>query len=166
MSTQLLEAEVLRLRALLMQERRDVVTDLPNRRAFEAVLDAGFEGGIVIVDALNLHTANRVLGYDGGDALLRYIGRNIRRESDRVYRIGGDEFAVLCEQGVQTLIAARLMTRAGRVPLAPGVSFGLAAGTSEVYDRTPWRAAVALAHERCQQTKRRIKDRWGEMEVR
>lgn len=155
-----LQEEVLRLRTLLQAERRtartDPLTGAANRRAFEEDLaQAGGAGDLVLLDAMNLHTANRILGYDGGDALLRLIVRNCRW-ADTVYRIGGDEFAMLLPSGTGELVAQRIADRVGRVPLGGGVSFGVSFGVVPVY------AGLAGAHARCVEDKTRRKLAWNE----
>jgi diguanylate cyclase (GGDEF)-like protein/PAS domain S-box-containing protein len=86
--------------------RRDALTGLRNRRAFDE--DLAFELdrarrqemplSVVILDVDGLKAVNDTLGHPHGDEMLRGIGdalgRHFRR-MDRIYRLGGDEFALL-----------------------------------------------------------------------
>ncbi len=87
--------------------RIDAVTGLPNRQAFleESATVIGLLerlGGertmaLVYLDLDHFKLVNDGYGHSAGDGLLREIGSRIRaqlRDSDRVYRIGGDEFVI------------------------------------------------------------------------
>ncbi|MDB5044892.1 MAG: diguanylate cyclase with sensor, partial [Deinococcus sp.] len=84
----------------------DRLTGLANRRAFELDLknlaaeatrhDAPFT--VVILDLDGLKLLNDTEGHARGDALLHTFGVRLRaafRADDRVYRLGGDEYALL-----------------------------------------------------------------------
>lgn len=79
----------------------DVLTGLPNRRAFlNAVtqLDAkGEQGTLLLLDADYFKSINDTYGHSVGDECLRAIGRHLRRvlqDEKIVGRYGGEEFAV------------------------------------------------------------------------
>jgi len=82
----------------------DPLTGLGNRRAFDADVAAALVDRrapgllLVMADVDGLKTANDTFGHPVGDAVLRAIGAALRarvRAEDRVYRVGGDEFAAL-----------------------------------------------------------------------
>jgi diguanylate cyclase (GGDEF)-like protein len=84
----------------------DTVTDLPNRRCtYEALeLEIAMHGetggrvGLLLVDLDNFKVVNDTAGHAAGDRLLRQVASVLRaaaRPSDRIGRIGGDEFAVI-----------------------------------------------------------------------
>lgn len=82
----------------------DPLTDVLNRRGFEQRLASAVEDarstpfGVVLLDLDNLKTINDRHGHAAGDAALRMFATRIGgaiRDSDRLARIGGDEFAVL-----------------------------------------------------------------------
>lgn len=92
----------------------DPVTTLPNRRAFEAHLQAATiramqdngEVGLLLLDLDHFKHVNDTLGHPAGDHLLTVLGERLReraRSSDFVARLGGDEFAVILEGKSGTL---------------------------------------------------------------
>jgi diguanylate cyclase (GGDEF)-like protein len=102
------EAEDLRLETqkLLQAILIDPQSGLPNAAAFDAdhsQLDARrrrYEDtyAVLIADIDHFHTYNELFGEDAGHELTKLIATTIGqsvRQSDRTYRIGGEEFAVL-----------------------------------------------------------------------
>jgi diguanylate cyclase (GGDEF)-like protein len=84
----------------------DALTRLPNRSHFferlgEAVTQASLPGrglAMLFVDLDGFKDINDRLGHAAGDQVLRMVGRRfsaLRRETDTVARVGGDEFAFL-----------------------------------------------------------------------
>lgn len=84
----------------------DSLTELPNRRAFEAHLQAAtiraMEGGggigLLLIDLDHFKHVNDTLGHGAGDLLLKTFARRLKhtvRAQDYVARLGGDEFAVV-----------------------------------------------------------------------
>ena len=90
---------------LRIQANQDVLTGLPNRRAFQAHLErhASFgapEGAsaLCIVDVDRFKAINDRHGHATGDRLLQAIGQRLVdtvRTTDFVARLGGDEFAIV-----------------------------------------------------------------------
>jgi diguanylate cyclase (GGDEF)-like protein len=90
------------------QAYHDALTGLPNRTSFGEHLDeavrrarrAEWELGVMFLDVDRFKRVNDSLGHDAGDQLLRTVAARIGgcvRESDMVFRMGGDEFTVLLE---------------------------------------------------------------------
>ncbi len=84
----------------------DPLTGLRNRRSFEEDLETemdtirlqGLPFSLLLLDLDDFKVVNDQWGHARGDEALRVIGRFLLwtlRRSDRVYRIGGDEFAVI-----------------------------------------------------------------------
>jgi diguanylate cyclase (GGDEF)-like protein len=108
--------EELRMAALV-----DPLTGLANRRALEAALDDaqrrrdrdGGHVGLLFLDLDAFKAVNDTFGHDAGDRVLVETGKRLlaaTRAVDRVCRVGGDEFAVLCSwsngpKGLQEVIA-------------------------------------------------------------
>jgi diguanylate cyclase (GGDEF)-like protein len=89
------------------RERRastDALTDLPNKASYDAALsdlpcDKPGAWAIIAVDLDNLKTINDTFGHDAGDMLIRVAGMRIAASmaAEAVFRIGGDEFAVIVQ---------------------------------------------------------------------
>jgi len=97
---------------VIERERRafvDALTDLPNRAGFDVALERlpCAEPGawaLLAIDLDNLKTINDTFGHATGDALLQIIALRVSAcvGPDRVFRVGGDEFAVIL-QGAEAL---------------------------------------------------------------
>jgi diguanylate cyclase (GGDEF)-like protein/PAS domain S-box-containing protein len=86
----------------------DLLTDLPNRAAFDARLstlmhhagDAGGNFAVLSIDLDHFKEVNDLFGHSMGDAVLREASRRLRQAAQGAYvaRVGGDEFIALTEQ--------------------------------------------------------------------
>ncbi len=81
---------------------RDVLTGLPNTRAFEAAitmrLETGSPFGLLLADMDALKELNHEAGPSAGDEALRQVADRLSRSlapEDQIARVGSDEFAVL-----------------------------------------------------------------------
>jgi len=88
----------------------DALTGLPNRRAFEARLQAatlramhsGARVALLLLDVDHFKHVNDSFGHGAGDVLLQEIADRLNEcieGRDHVARLGGDEFAILIERG-------------------------------------------------------------------
>jgi diguanylate cyclase (GGDEF)-like protein len=128
----------------------DSLTNLASRGLFknrleDALARATAEGmtpAVLFIDIDDFKTVNDSLGHTAGDELLTAVGQRIRRSlraADTAARMGGDEFAVLIEDGdvaEATMLAERLL-RILRAPftiegqtLAVRISIGIACAGS------------------------------------
>jgi len=95
------ELRTLRMQAE-QQARTDVVTGAHNRLALSEhvalALEAGHDGGLVLLDLDHFKQINDALGHGAGDCVLVEVARRLHtavRPHDCVARWGGEEFAVL-----------------------------------------------------------------------
>ncbi|MCC6984228.1 MAG: GGDEF domain-containing protein [Bauldia sp.] len=111
-----------RYEALLKQTGRDGLTGLLDRgrlntegpRELKASVAAGRPMSLLIVDVDHFKSINDRHGHAMGDAILQLIAGRLSatmRETDAVYRFGGEEFVLLCQglpHGAALLAAERL----------------------------------------------------------
>jgi diguanylate cyclase (GGDEF)-like protein len=104
------------------QAYHDLVTGLPNRASFGEQLEAalrrtkraGRSTAVLLLDLDGFKLVNDSLGHDAGDELLKGVADRIEfctRESDMVFRVGGDEFTVIVERLESPESAANLAQR-------------------------------------------------------
>lgn len=97
--------------------RRDPLTELPNRRAFESALTDRGDGPfhVALCDVDHFKSVNDQYGHPVGDRVLKAIAATLHREcaGHLVARYGGEEFALLIA-GVDYKAAAALLERTRR----------------------------------------------------
>jgi diguanylate cyclase (GGDEF)-like protein len=124
----------------------DGLTGLGNHRAFQDELARQLGVAerldqplaLLLIDVDDLKVVNDTRGHVGGDRLLEAVGRVIAavlRKSDRAFRVGGDEFAVLLpDSDVETslTVGRRILAAAlsGGDPSAAIESFSVSVGVS------------------------------------
>ncbi len=95
-----------RLRRVAMEREHealyDPLTELPNRRSLNAMIDElmteGRRGAVLLLDLKDFSDVNDTLGHTAGDQILRVTGARVREATGpegTVARLGADEFAVL-----------------------------------------------------------------------
>jgi diguanylate cyclase (GGDEF)-like protein len=127
--------------------RRDGLTKLLNRRAFDDAVAEAFErlhrfgeaAALLLLDLDHFKRVNDTHGHAVGDEMLILVAKTVTagvRAIDRAFRIGGEEFAVLlsgsdvltakttAERIRHAIAAIRVQGRDG--PVSPTVSIGLA----------------------------------------
>ena len=126
----------------------DALTGLGNHRAFQEELARQLEYaarhgtrlGLMLVDVDELKRVNDARGHVSGDQLLTAVGKIAEaamRRSDRAFRVGGDEFAIVLpgsssDDGLA--VARRILASAlnGGDPGAPIEPFSLSIGVSAI----------------------------------
>jgi ribonuclease P protein subunit RPR2 len=141
------------------EARRDALTGLPNRRAFEERLDLLLAAGgepveIALLDLDDFKRVNDTHGHQAGDDVLREVARVVSRKTrahEEIYRLGGDELAVLVSgvTGTAELVANRLrgaLAAHRRSASVPTVSGGVAGypADAETKDELLAKADLAL----------------------
>jgi diguanylate cyclase (GGDEF)-like protein len=119
------EANLRLLRELEAQSRTDALTGALNRRAFDEGLDVELARAVrynvplsvVFVDLDHFKAVNDSRGHGGGDEVLKAVSATLAagvRDTDRVYRYGGEEFVlVLAHTGLaEALICAKRVVAA------------------------------------------------------
>jgi diguanylate cyclase (GGDEF)-like protein len=108
---------------LLRESLTDSLTGAYNRRAFNegAGLDEARRsfGAVVVLDMDNLKAVNDHYGHKYGDALLQYFASILRgglRPSDKLYRLGGDEFLVVMPRAVAEVAEQRMEVLIAEAP--------------------------------------------------
>ena len=86
--------------------RTDQLTGLRNRRAFDEMLEreravsdrSGLPFSLIMLDLDHFKELNDLQGHHAGDEALKAVAaflQHVRRMTDTVFRIGGDEFAII-----------------------------------------------------------------------
>jgi diguanylate cyclase (GGDEF)-like protein/PAS domain S-box-containing protein len=115
---------------LLSAANSDMLTGLPNRRAFEELVERRSRLGrhgrdcVALLDLDRFKSVNDTYGHDSGDSVLRGFAEALRRlirAQDTVARLGGEEFVILfedtsLEQAYQ--VCDRMRRIIGQTPLA------------------------------------------------
>ncbi len=153
---------------LQTQSERDPLTNLANRRHFQAVMASasgrhghsdGFEGALLLVDIDHFKHVNDAHGHAAGDAVLVEVAKRLNeavRSDDLVVRWGGEEFLILAPRaapGQAEQMAARVLRSLGERPIVVGTqalrvtaSIGYARFPLPPYSaEVPWEQAINLA---------------------
>jgi diguanylate cyclase (GGDEF)-like protein len=131
-----------RLAMTYAEARRDALTGLANRRAFDECLEAALGDAaerdervsLVVFDLDDFKEVNDREGHLVGDDVLREVGRGLMRvvrAEDEVFRIGGEEFAIVVagSSAVAVGVAERVrgaLAEQRRGHALPTVSVGVA----------------------------------------
>jgi diguanylate cyclase (GGDEF)-like protein/PAS domain S-box-containing protein len=124
-----LDISDLRAREDELQHRadHDVLTGLTNRHALaQPWLEPGRGGAVLYIDLDLFKAVNDTWGHQAGDAVLVAVAGRLRelvRPMDRVVRVGGDEFVVLCP-GLTGERRTRDLARRVRAALAEPMPWG------------------------------------------
>jgi diguanylate cyclase (GGDEF)-like protein len=125
-------ARLTELDQLNRRANRDPLTGLHHHRPFCERLAASSPGqtAVITLDVDRFKRINDELGHDAGDQALITLAESMRttlRDADQLYRIGGDEFAVVVDvaSAAEAVAIARRLLAAAR-GVGPTVSAGIA----------------------------------------
>ena len=148
----------------------DPLTGVGNRRLMsvelaQACARPGSAGTLAVLDLDHFKSINDRHGHDAGDAVLRDFAMAVQsalRKTDRLYRVGGEEFVVWLPQGDRAAAAAvlervRSVVR-GQVRVA-GEAVTFSAGASAHVAGEPWEVCIARADQALYRAKRAGRDR-------
>ena len=132
---------------------RDGLTDLLNRRAFDALVDepATSRGAIVMCDIDRFKAINDRFGHHAGDEVIRSLARMLGAEGYPAGRIGGEEFALLLpDAGLEGAITLAERIRAAFAALrhpaiGPTAQLSASFGVAPYDAGMPIRAAMRSA---------------------
>jgi diguanylate cyclase (GGDEF)-like protein len=141
----------------------DALTGLPNRMRFTQLVEKGAGNssqpwGMLLADIDNLKQTNDIFGHAAGDALIKVVADRIATAATgaQTFRLSGDEFAVIVEEGTTEHLAAiatailSALTAPSRCDghvIYPSATIGGAlANASNSLERVRRQADVALYH--------------------
>lgn len=113
--------------------KKDPLTKLLNRQSYYSDAEKNFGSitAVITIDMNGLKEINDTLGHVAGDEALRTLSNcfwKAAQRKHRVYRIGGDEFVVLCvnssEADVKALID-RIRTEVGKTPYTCSLGYAM-----------------------------------------
>jgi diguanylate cyclase (GGDEF)-like protein len=130
----------------VIEARRDPLTGVANRRAFDERIAGAFDAGpdlssvsVALLDLDDFKHINDTRGHSAGDRVLRQVAVVLLREAranEEVFRIGGDEFAVVVDgdSAAAFRVAARMraaLVRQRRGEPLPTLSAGVAGAPAD-----------------------------------
>ncbi|MBZ9750223.1 sensor domain-containing diguanylate cyclase [Deinococcus sp. HMF7604] len=143
------------------QARRDALTGLSNRRAFDEDLASQWAAGVpltlALVDLDGLKAINDREGHAQGDKLLQVFGQALAAETTpgRAYRLGGDEFAVLLPGESEDEVLEQIDLAMSAAQAVSVQRTGASTGVVQSGEVDTLQALLALADERMYIAKRR-----------
>lgn len=168
------EAEAQRARAEVAEALAltDVLTGLPNRRAFTGRMEQelararrhGSQLAVLVMDVDCFKAVNDTHGHHGGDAVLRVLGETLRtvaRTEDVPARLGGDEFVLLLPgagAGGARGAALRVLRKFRTMTVDRGIPGTLSIGASSS-DRSPLDSLLVDADSALYRAKTKGRDR-------
>lgn len=98
-----------------LQFKYDIQTGIRNRAAFEKemekYLNADKNAAIIMADLNNLKKVNDKLGHKAGDEIIKCAAKTLEdsfKGIGKTFRVGGDEFCVICHEASRELIEGAL----------------------------------------------------------
>ncbi len=157
----------------------DVLTGLPNRAQFYERINAIYSRakrhrlpiGLLLVDLDDFKIINDTFGHNLGDDLLKKVAKSIKniiREEDELFRIGGDEFVIIADafqSGADLVSLCERIINEFKNPvklkgkkLSIGATIGIAL---DIHGNTGREEILKIADEAMYEAKKNGKNRWG-----
>lgn len=144
--------------ALSKEALLDVLTGLQNRNSYKRMLQ-DFEGfdcvsvGCIYIDVNGLHEINNHLGHQAGDNMLKTVAQILQKNfrSGEIFRIGGDEFVIICRDIDRQTVEQRLYTICEQVKHA---KYSLSVGLEWRDSRIDIMDIIQKAEDKMQQYKK------------
>ncbi|TDE85027.1 diguanylate cyclase [Deinococcus sp. S9] len=145
----------------------DPLTGLGNRRAFDLALEEAWTTrrealAVALLDLDGLKLINDTRGHAAGDELLRSFATVLRtrlQQDETAYRLGGDEYSVLCAPERLETVRRAIATAVTEVQEAGFLEMDASVGTAVGTEVDDPRALPQLADERLYTEKRRKRAR-------
>ncbi|OJU04069.1 MAG: GGDEF domain-containing protein [Rhizobiales bacterium 65-79] len=131
--------------ALVEHAGRDSLTGLLHRGRFETLGEQAVAGSmrggrtlsLLVIDVDHFKSINDRLGHSEGDRVLKSIASAIAEAlgtDDRAFRIGGEEFAVLCPlpHPVARLLGENIRQRIGAFDAGDGIALSVSVGVASM----------------------------------
>lgn len=134
----------------------DPLTTLLNRQSFYHDLASAGISGVASIDMNGLKTLNDTQGHEAGDAALKAVSEAMRDHcgSGRVYRVGGDEFAILFFGTKESEVQEIIQNMREGIAKTPYVC---AFGYAMVDEKTSVLEAIRVSDERMYANKAELK---------
>ncbi len=143
--------------AALNHSRCDALTGLANRAAFDLALKRDISLAkrhrqplsLIVADADHFKAVNDRYGHQTGDAMLKHLAETLRltlRDSDQIFRIGGEEFVLLLantDSSAACIVAERARLAMAAAPLVRASGSKRAKAADSAAD-TAESAAIAI----------------------
>jgi diguanylate cyclase (GGDEF)-like protein len=139
----------------------DALTGLANRFALDVELAAlPSSASLTYLDLDNLKYYNDTYGHERGDDLLRSFAQHLAAAVDNwagLYRVGGDEFAIVSADGNVGYIQEAIAETATYIQSSGFELAGVSAGTAHVWESNSLPELKRLADVRMYEAKRKAK---------
>ena len=143
--------------------RMDQLTSLPNRQSFyqDMAMESQTISGVISIDMNELKYLNDTLGHEAGDLALEMVAGILKTNCKRsctAYRVGGDEFMVICRETSEFDIRDMIFNM--REALKP-TSYTCAIGYAMCDSGTSVDEAMKIADTRMYENKAAIKNEYA-----
>ncbi|MCF6173485.1 MAG: EAL domain-containing protein [Campylobacteraceae bacterium] len=96
--------ELVKKDEIIKQQYKDGLTGLQNRSSLYYSLSDNVDekASLILINIDRFSDINDYFGFEQGDLILKEFAKNIGNQRNNIFRISGDEFAILCEHSLDT----------------------------------------------------------------